>query len=119
MKKKLVVSIAACMLLIPGLAVANGNTFSGKIMDSPCAKNGSHEMMSKKQGATDSKSCTLNCVKMGYKYVLFNGASNTVYQLDDQTKPETFAGRNVKVTGTLDPATKTIHVKTITAASKG
>jgi hypothetical protein len=37
--------------------------------------------------------------------------------LDDQTKPVQFAGQEVKVTGTLDKATKTIHVTEIKTAS--
>jgi hypothetical protein len=62
--------------------------------------------------------CTVNCVKkMGSKYVLYNAAKKTVYQLDDQTKPEQFAGAKVKITGTLDKATQTIHVTSIEAAS--
>jgi Protein of unknown function (DUF5818) len=56
-------------------------------------------------------------VKMGGKYVLFNGASKGFYQLDDQKKPQPFAGQKVEVTGTLDKATKTIHVTDIKAAS--
>ena len=65
-------------------------TFNGEIMDSPCAKNGGHEAMFKKTGTNDPKACTEACVKMGGKYVLFNGASKTFYQLDDQTKPQAF-----------------------------
>jgi hypothetical protein len=33
--------------------------------------------------------------------------------LDDQTKPADFAGKSVKVKGTLDSATDTIHVSSI------
>src|ERR1700694_980942 len=58
-----------------------------------------------------------NCVKHGGQYVLYDAAKKSVYQLDDQTKPEQFAGAKVKVTGTLDKATKTIHVTNIEAAS--
>jgi hypothetical protein len=61
--------------------------------------------------------CTANCVKMGSKYVLFNAAKKAVYQLDDQQKPAAFAGQKVTVTGTLDKATKTVHVADIKAAS--
>jgi type 1 fimbria pilin len=110
-------SITACILLAPGFAAAKDMTFSGEIMDSPCAKNGSHEAMFKKLGINDPKACTEGCVKMGGKYVLFDGASKAVYQLDDQTKPHPFAGQKVQVTGTLDKATKTIHVTDIKAAS--
>jgi hypothetical protein len=38
--KKLIMSITACMLLVPGFAAAKDQTFSGEIMDSPCAKGG-------------------------------------------------------------------------------
>jgi uncharacterized protein YhbP (UPF0306 family) len=85
-------------------------------MDSACAKEGSHDAMMKKAGLTDKGACVKACVKMGGKYVLFDAASKTIYELDDQTKPEEFAGKDVKVTGTLESATKTIHVVSIKAA---
>jgi hypothetical protein len=85
-------TIAVCALLVPAFAASKDKTFSGEIMDSQCAKNASHEMMLKKEGMGDKspddpmakKMCTLNCVKMGGKFVLFDAASKTVYQLDDQ-----------------------------------
>lgn len=114
---KIAVAVGASFLLLgAGLAAAKDRTFSGEIMDSACAKEGSHDAMMKKAGLTDKGACTTACVKMGSKYVLFNAASKTVYELDDQTKPEEFAGKNVKVTGTLDKATKTIHVVGIKGA---
>jgi uncharacterized protein DUF5818 len=112
--KKLVVSIAACMMLTPGFAVAA--TFKGEIMDEACAKGGGHESMFKKEGTNDPKVCTQACIKGGSKYVLFN-ADKTFYGLSDQKKPATFAGQQVEVTGTLDKATKMIHVTAIKAAS--
>jgi len=123
--KKLVMSAVACTLLMPGLAAAKDKSFSGEIMDSQCAKNGSHEMMLKKEGMGDKDPndpmvkamCTKNCVKMGGKYVLFDPASKAIYELDDQAKPEQFAGQKVKVTGTLDKANKTIHVTDIKPAA--
>ena len=115
--KKLILSVTACVLLVPGLAMASDKTFNGEIMDSPCAAGGGHESMFKKMCTHDAKACTEACVKMGGKYVLFNGASKAVYQLDDQTKPKAFAGQKVQVTGEFDKATKTIHVTAIKAAS--
>jgi hypothetical protein len=56
-------------------------------------------------------------VKMGATYVLYNPATKTSYQLDDQKKPEQFAGEKVTVNGSLDAATNTIHVENITAAT--
>ena len=122
--KKLLMSVVACAFLVPGLAAAKDKIFTGEIMDSQCAKNGSHAMMLAKEGMAGKENdpmaktmCTKNCVKMGGKYVLFDGGSKAVYELDDQTKPEQFAGQKVKITGTLDKATKTIHVTDIKAAS--
>jgi hypothetical protein len=114
--KKLVMSIGACMLLAPSFVVAKDTTFNGEIMDSACAKGGGHESMFKKEGTNDPKVCTEACIKGGSKYVLFK-ADKTFYQLDDQKKPAPFAGRKVEVTGTLDRATKSIHVTEIKAAS--
>jgi hypothetical protein len=111
---KLVMSIAACMTLAPGFAAAA--TFKGEIMDEACAKDGGHESMFKKMGTNDAKACTLACVKGGSKFVLFN-ADKTFYELNDQKKPVAFAGEQVEVTGSLDKATKTIHVTAIKTAS--
>ena len=114
---KIAVAVGASLLLLgAGVAAAKDRTFSGELMDSACAKEGSHEAMMKKAGLTDKGACTKACVKMGGKYVLFNAASKTVYELDDQTKPEEFAGQNVRVTGMLDTATKTLHVVSVKAA---
>ena len=115
--KKLIMSVTACILPAPGFAAAKDQTFSGEIMDSQCAKAGGHQAMFKKMGTTDPKECTEACVKMGGKYVLFNGSSKGFYQLDDQKKPQPFAGEKGQVTGTLDKVTKTIHVTDIKAAS--
>src|SRR5215471_16390145 len=124
MRKIAIVAAASVMLFGAGFALAKDQTFTGEVMDSQCAKNGSHEMMLKKEGMGDKdpndpmvkKMCTQNCVKMGGKYVLFDPASKTIYELDEQTKAEQFAGQNVKVTGTIDKANKTIHVTDIKPA---
>jgi hypothetical protein len=114
--KKLLTSIGACVLLVPGLAAAKDTTFSGEIMDKACADDGGHQAMFKKTGTKDPKACTEACIKMGSKYVLFN-ADKTFYNLSDQKKPAQFAGQKVEVTGSLNKSTKTIHVKDIKAAS--
>ena len=116
--KKLALSLAALVALSTvSLAAPKSQTFTGEIMDSQCANMGSHDMMMKREGIKTAKECTLGCVKMGGKYVLFDPASKTVYQLDDQTQPEKFAGEKVKVKGTLDKGTNTIHVTRIQAGS--
>ncbi len=123
MRKMAIAAAASVMLFGAGFAMAKDQTFTGEVMDSQCAKNGSHAMMLKKEGMGDKdpndpmvkKMCTQNCVKMGGKYVLYDAAKKTVYELDDQQKAAELAGQNVKVTGTYDKATKTIHVTSIQA----
>lgn len=90
-------------------------TYTGEIMDSQCAALGGHMIMMQKDES--AKDCTLRCVKIGGKFTLFDAATKTAYQLDDQKKAEQFAGAKVKVTGTLNSATKTIKVTDIKAAS--
>jgi hypothetical protein len=84
-------------------ANGTGQAFNGEIMDSLCAKNGSHdEMMAEmKSMGHDKKTCTMTCVKLGAKYVLYDASTKTIYALDDQDKAEAFAGQTVRVQGTL------------------
>src|SRR5579864_5553128 len=125
MKRIAGILLATLVLSTLSFAAPKEKTFTGEIMDSQCAKMGSHEMMLKKEGMGDKnandpmakKMCTQNCVKMGGKYVLFDSAHKKVYQLDDQSKPEQFAGATVKIKGTLDKTTQTIHVSDIQAGS--
>lgn len=99
-----------------GFAASADSTYSGEIMDSACAKAGSHTAMMKNAGVKTAKECTQACIKMGNKYVLYDKAAKKVYQLDDQTKPEQFAGQKVSVKGNLDAASQTVHVTDIEAA---
>mgnify|MGYP001214698565 FL=1 len=115
--KKLINLFVACMALsavfagmFSGVAAQKAMTYSGEIWDSDCAKMGAHP-------DPDAKTCTTDCIKGGAKYVLFNAAAKTVYQLDDQKKPAQFAGKKVVVTGTLDSTTKTIHVADMKAGA--
>jgi|SRR5215831_1803435 len=88
----------------------------GAVMDSQCAFNvhsdaHSHDWMTKRgiQGATDEESCTQHCVKdMGGSYVLVS--KKDVYKLDDQVKAEQYAGKKVKVSGTMDANTHILHI---------
>jgi len=112
--KKLVLSLAAILVLSTlSLAAPKKGVFAGQIMDSQCAMMGSHDAMMKGVGAKDAKECSVKCVKMGGKFVLYNSAGKKTYQLNDQDKAKTFAGQNVRVSGTLDEGTKTITVEKI------
>ena len=91
-------------------------TLHGAIMDSQCAFNvhsdaHSHDWMTKRgiQGANNEESCTRHCVKdMGGSYVLV--VKKEVYKIDDQVKAEQFSGKKVKLNGSLDSETHTLHV---------
>ena len=100
------------LLAIAVLSAAPGKRkFTGAITDSMCAL-ADHSRM--RMGPTDAE-CTVACVQAhGALYVLYDGKE--VYTLSDQQKPEKFAGKKVRVTGTLDAKTKTIKVDSITAA---
>jgi hypothetical protein len=119
--KRIAMSIVGTSVLVLcsiGFTAAKDKTYSGEIMDSACAKMGSHDgMMKGHPGIKDAKGCTLGCVKNGAKFVLYDAKTKSVYQLDDQDKPTQFAGGQAKVMGTLDKATMTIHVTDIKAAS--
>lgn len=109
-------TVVALFLLGTATAFAANRAFTGQIMDAPCAKMGNHDAGYKMTGTHTPKDCTLACVKAGAKLVLYNSKTKTTYQLDNQTKPLAFAGENVKVLGTYDASTKTIHVVRIEAA---
>lgn len=119
MKKFIIGFIASAPLLTAlftvSLAAQKAQIFTGEIMDQQCALLGGHSAMMN-QGES-AKDCANRCVSIGGKYVLFDGASKTVYQLDDQKKAQSFAGAKVKITGTYDTSSKTIHVANIQAGS--
>ena len=64
---------------------------------------------------SQSSAFTGTVVKAGGKYVLKTSDMN--YQLDDQQKAKQFVGQQVKVSGSLDTNTSTIHVSDISPAS--
>lgn len=134
MKSKLLVGLAFSWIFLLAVAVpapaqtmtqhnmqnmqgsesAGTHTFMGEIYDSSCAQMGSHREMMKQEHVKTARECTLKCVESGSKLVLYNRARKMIYQLDDQNKAKQFAGERVRVRGTYDPSTKTIHVESIT-----
>jgi hypothetical protein len=85
--------------------IAAAETFTGVITDTMC---GAKHTMLKDQ--PDDK-CIKMCTKGSSEYALFDGQN--VLKLSDQGKPAKFAAQKVKVTGTMDPKTKTIKVSGI------
>jgi uncharacterized protein YdeI (BOF family) len=65
--------------------------------------------------SSQGSSFTGTVVKANGKYILKTSDMN--YQLDDQQKAKKFVGQQVKVSGTLDSSTSTIHVSDISTTS--
>jgi uncharacterized protein YdeI (BOF family) len=65
--------------------------------------------------ANQASSFSGTVVKAGGKYVL--KTSDMSYQLDEQQKAKKYVGQQVKVSGTLDNNTSTIHVSDISPMS--
>jgi hypothetical protein len=114
-------SLIATMLVAGSLCAAQSDsnsisTFTGEIMDSLCAKAGSHDQMMQdmKSMGHDKSSCSAQCVRLGAKYVLYDSAKRAVYQLDEQDKAAEFAGHKVRVSGTIEK--KKIKIVEITRA---
>lgn len=116
MKRSQVAVAAFSMLFGLGVAVVPNHdvSFRGEIMDSYCADVGSHETLTK--SPQTARDCTIGCVKTGAKYVLYSPNRNKAFRLDDQRTPALFAGERVRVVGTYNKETNTIHVDTIQPA---
>lgn len=64
-----------------------------------------------------AKTFTGTIAKNGERFVLKDEAGKAWYDLDDQQSAGKFAGKRVRVIGTLDASNNTIRVQTIEEAS--
>lgn len=127
-KNGLIGILLLLVLVLSVVAAAQGKksddeqrVFTGVISDSQCALNvhslsRSHkEMLKSGDFGKTPADCVWYCVKQrGGRFVLQNG--RTVYKLDDQNIDRELAARKVRITGTLDESTDTIHVLKIELA---
>ncbi len=121
--KRIVMGAAGVLLAMAAFSYAGDEqtrTFRGEIADNQCALNihsltHSHqEMLKSKSMGGDSASCAQYCVRyLGGSFVL--SSKKDVYRLDDQGSVKKFAGKRVRISGTLQVRTKTIHVSKIEA----
>ena len=117
-KKFTLVCLFMAALATFTLAKPASSTFFGEIADSQCALNvhsltRSHQEMlkSKSMGGT-SLSCSSYCIRyLGGDLVLTS--KSRVYRLDHQDLAQKFVAENVKITGTLDRKSSTIHIEKI------
>jgi hypothetical protein len=95
----------------PTSDMQNGQQTSPSTQPSSPSQDSSSSSMQNSQGTA----FTGTVVKAGGKYVL--KTSDMSYQLDDQDKAKQFVGQQVKVNGSLDSNTSTIHVSDIAPMS--
>jgi hypothetical protein len=101
--KKIVLSVAGALLVLAGAPMI------GRAAVPPT----SMQQQSEQQSKTFSGTIT----KHGDSFVLNDAANKTSYMLDDGQKASRYEGKKVKVTGTVDTASNTIHVETIEEAA--
>jgi hypothetical protein len=65
----------------------------------------------------DAKAFTGKIVKQSGRIVLMDPVTKTTYRIDDASKVKVYMGKEVKVTGTLDMNSNTIHVTGIETVS--
>jgi hypothetical protein len=123
-------TVAALVLLLPSFPRAQGgSTFTGELMDAICAPMGSHTTTMQKNDLTQPLQCVWFClhfVTPGSRLVLYDSATKTVYNVDDMGRCgpplrclRPYSAEKVKITGTLDAATKTIKVTDVVSANAG
>ena len=102
--------LIATFFVVTNMA-AQATTFKGEITDEKL--NCTQTPVKATEGVTDKVACILywaHSASPASKYVLYDAATKTTYQLDDQTAVQPYIGGKVEVTGTLDAATKSIKV---------
>lgn len=111
----------AMMLQVPATAAPGGKTnptlqtFTGEITETLCPKTHDDMMKQMKNMRMNKLTCEKTCIQMGAKYALYDAAKDQVYRLDDPKKIEPFAGRKVKIVGSLKK--NTITVETVEAVN--
>ena len=104
-------SLVACVFATAALAQPAPKIITGTITDSMCA-NADHAPM--RMGPTDA-ACTKACVEEHDARLLLHDGKQA-YELSGQKAAEKFVGQKVRVTGTVDARSRTIHVTSIAAA---
>ena len=115
---KRMVLVVAGMLLAGSLAAApafaQGTSYKGEITDEKL--NCVQTPLKAYDGVKDKTSCVLywaHSAQPNSKFVLYDAATKTTYQLDNQDLVQPYVGEKVEVTGTLNSANKTIKVTNI------
>jgi Protein of unknown function (DUF5818) len=100
MTKKSIMLLVLALSLCSWAMAAPAKSWTGTVSDSMC---GAKHAVASEQAET----CVKSCVAKGGKYVLVS--KGKVYQVDDQDKFADFAGKSVKVTGTMQGTDITVE----------
>lgn len=101
--------MALCIFLSASAGAQSGTNQSS----SAAAQDQAIPPLTTPDNPNESKTFTGKIIQSGDKLVLTDATGEAIYQLDDQVKAREFLNKNVKVTGILDAATKTIRVSAI------
>src|SRR6202045_1210344 len=113
-KARFVLAMGCLLILLLAMvqfATAQGTTFKGEITDEHL--NCIQTPVKAVEGITKKEGCVLYWAHFGKppsKFVLYDAATKTTYQLDDQSRVQPYVGETVQITGTLHGAAKSIHV---------
>lgn len=104
-----------CLLLIATAILGAGDSqkfFDGEISDSQCgfnvhSLNRSHdEMIKTGYMGKNAVECTVNCIRgRGGRFVFVSSNKKSAYKIEAQDVVKDFAGRKVRIRGTLDKDT--------------
>lgn len=110
MKKLNFLKVVGTMALTLGMGSVNARA---TLAQSSALRRPSQAQQQTPRQATQKFQGTI--VKAKTKYILQDKSSGATYQLDNQDQAKQFAGKDVTVSGTLDPSTNTIQVSDIKA----
>src|SRR3990170_1136688 len=109
--KRFVVGVVASLVVLTLMTVrpsfAQERTFTGEVTDEKL--NCIQTPMKAPEGVTSKTACVLYWAHFqtpAAKYVLYDPATKTTYQLDDQERVQPYVGAKAKITGTYTEATK-------------
>jgi hypothetical protein len=102
MKKMLVLSLAASLLLMAGLAVAADTTVNGTVSDSMCGAKGAN---------ASHAACMTKCMGKGAMAVIVTDADQKVLTVDNPDVLKGHEGHHVAVSGTVTG--DSIHVNSV------
>jgi hypothetical protein len=108
--------LLACLLTLGALGLTARTAVSASARNAGTLAVSAAASPSQGQFPPASQTFTGRIAHTDGKFVLQDSSDNGTFLLDDQEKAKEFNGKNVKVTGTLDPNNNLIHVVDIEEA---